>query len=44
MGEGEKIRFKSYDEYKAIVPDLDTMKYAGAIFYECLVNNQDKSG
>ncbi len=39
-GEGEKVRFKSYDEYKEIVPDYDTMEYVRAMFYECLENNR----
>jgi hypothetical protein len=25
-GEGQKVRFKSYDEYKEIIPDYDTME------------------
>lgn len=39
-GEGEKVRFKSYDEYKEIIPDYDTMEYIRAMFYECLENNR----
>ncbi len=39
-GEGEKVRFKSYDEYKEIVPDYDTMEYVRTMFYECLENNR----
>lgn len=39
-GEGGKVRFKSYDEYKEIVPDYDTMEYVNAMFYECLENNR----
>jgi len=39
-GEGEKVRFKSYDEYKEIVPDYDTMEYVRRMFYECLENNR----
>ena len=34
--EGEKIRYKSYDEYKEIVPDYDTMEYVREQFYEFL--------
>jgi len=39
-GEGEKVRFKSYDDYKEIVPDYSTMEYVKEIFYECLENNR----
>lgn len=39
-GEGQKVRFKSYDEYKEIVPDYKTMEYIRAMFYECLENNR----
>ena len=39
-GEGEKVRFKSYDEYKEIVPDYNTMEYVREMFYECLENNK----
>jgi hypothetical protein len=39
-GEGGKVRFKSYDEYKEIVPDYDTMEYVRVMFYECLENNR----
>lgn len=39
-GEGEKVRFKSFDEYKEIVPDYDTMEYVKEMFYECLENNK----
>lgn len=39
-GEGEKVRFKSYDEYKDIVPDYNTMEYVKEMFYECLENNK----
>lgn len=39
-GEGEKVRFKSFDEYKEIVPDYDTMEYVKQMFYECLENNK----
>ncbi|MCD7849308.1 hypothetical protein [uncultured Parabacteroides sp.] len=39
-GEGEKVRFKSYDKYKEIVPDYDTMEYVREMFYECLENNR----
>lgn len=39
-GEEEKVRFKSYDEYKEIVPDYDTLEYVRAMFYECLENNR----
>ena len=35
-GEGEKVRFKSYDEYKDIVPDYNVKE----MFYECLENNK----
>ncbi len=38
--EGEKVRFKSLDEYKEIVPDYDTMEYVKEMFYECLENNK----
>ena len=34
--EGEKVRYKSYDEYKEIVPDYDTMEYVREQFYEFL--------
>ncbi len=39
-GDGGKVRFKSYDEYKEIVPDYKTMEYVRAMFYECLENNR----
>lgn len=39
-GEGEKVRFKSYDEYKEIVPDYNTMEYVKEMFYDCLENNK----
>jgi hypothetical protein len=39
-GEGEKVRFKSYDEHKEIVPDYNTMEYVRSMFYECLENNR----
>jgi hypothetical protein len=39
-GEGGKVRFKSYDEYKEIVLDYDTMEYVKEMFYECLENNR----
>ncbi|HHV86184.1 MAG TPA: hypothetical protein GXX42_10310, partial [Petrimonas sp.] len=35
-GDGGKVRFKSYDECKEIVPDYRTMEYVRAMFYECL--------
>ena len=38
--EGQKVRFKSYDEYKEIVPDYKTMEYVREKFYECLENNR----
>lgn len=38
-GEGEKVHFKSFDEYRDIVPDYDTMEYVRTMFYECLKNN-----
>ncbi|MEA5128073.1 hypothetical protein [Proteiniphilum sp.] len=37
---GQKVRFKSFDEYKEIVPDYDTMEYVREKFYECLENNR----
>lgn len=39
-GEGEKVRFKSCDEYKEIVPDDDTMEYVSEMFYEFLDKNR----
>ena len=39
-GEGKKVRFKSYDEYKEIIPDYNTMEYVREMFYECLENNK----
>lgn len=39
-GEGGKVRFKSHDEYKEIVPDYNTMEYVREMFYECLENNK----
>jgi hypothetical protein len=39
-GEGDKVRFKSDDEYKEIIPDYSTMEYISAMFYECLENNR----
>ena len=39
-GEGEKVRFKSCDVYKEIVPNYDTMEYVKEMFYECLENNK----
>ncbi len=38
--EGEKIRFKSYDKYKEVVSDYDTMEYIREMFYEYLENNR----
>ena len=35
-GEETKVRFKSYDEYKEIIPDYDTMEYVREMFYEIL--------
>ena len=39
-GENEKVRFKSYDEYKEIIPDYDTMEYVREKFYEFLDENR----
>ena len=39
-GEGEKVRFKSYDGYKEIIPDYNTMEYVREKFYEFLENNR----
>lgn len=39
-GEGEKVRFKSCDEYKEIVPDYDTMEYVSEMFYQFLDKNR----
>lgn len=39
-GEGEKVHFKSYDEYKEIVPDYNTMEYVREMFYEFLDQNR----
>lgn len=38
--EGKKVRFKSFDEYKEIELDYDTMEYVRVMFYECLENNK----
>jgi len=38
--EGKKARFKSFDEYKEIELDYDTMEYVRVMFYECLENNK----
>ena len=32
--EGKKVRFKSFDEYKEIELDYDTMEYVRVMFYE----------
>ncbi len=39
-GEGQKVRYKSFDEYKDIVPDYDTMEYVREKFYEFLEENR----
>lgn len=38
--EGKKVRFKSFDEYKEIELDYNTMEYVRMMFYECLENNK----
>ncbi|MFV0538149.1 MAG: hypothetical protein ACK5M3_12375 [Dysgonomonas sp.] len=38
--ESEKVRFKSFDEYKEIVPDYNTMEYVREIFHEFLNENR----